>query len=57
MYLCSWILSVLYLPNLYGHSHSCFLPIEVQATVIDPADIEGLEAALNNNKVGIEESG
>ncbi|KAG5535130.1 hypothetical protein RHGRI_023044 [Rhododendron griersonianum] len=29
----------------------------ITATVIDPADIEGLESALNNNKVGIEESG
>lgn len=29
----------------------------MQATVIDPADIEGLESALNKNKVGIEESG
>ena len=34
-----------------------FLPIEMQATVIDPADVGALESALDKNNVSIEESG
>ena len=32
-----------------------FFITEMQATVIDPADVEALESALDKNKVGIED--
>lgn len=41
--------------KVFRYSTYVFNLLDMQATVIDPADMEGLEAALNNNNVSSEE--
>lgn len=41
--------------KVFRYSTYVFNLSDMQATVIDPADMEGLEAALNNNNVSSEE--
>lgn len=54
---CILMLSIYAFLNLMSSLILDFLSIEMQATVIDPADIGALESALDKNNVSIEESG